>query len=31
MARILLTSAIPYINGIKHLGTLVGSQLPADL
>ena len=31
MARILITSAIPYINGIKHLGTLVGSQLPADL
>ncbi|MDE3121849.1 MAG: methionine--tRNA ligase, partial [Paracoccaceae bacterium] len=24
-------SAIPYINGIKHLGNLVGSQLPADL
>jgi len=31
MARILVTSAIPYINGIKHLGNLVGSQLPADL
>lgn len=31
MARILITSALPYINGIKHLGTLVGSQLPADL
>ena len=31
MARILITSAIPYINGIKHLGNLVGSQLPADL
>lgn len=30
MARILITSAIPYINGIKHLGNLVGSQLPAD-
>ncbi|MGI9391715.1 MAG: methionine--tRNA ligase [Boseongicola sp.] len=31
MARLLITSAIPYINGIKHLGNLVGSQLPADL
>ena len=31
MARILITLAIPYINGIKHLGNLVGSQLPADL
>ena len=28
MARHLITSAIPYINGIKHLGNLVGSQLP---
>jgi len=31
MERILITSAIPYINGIKHLGNLVGSQLPSDL
>ena len=31
MKRILITSAIPYINGIKHLGNLIGSQLPADL
>ena len=31
MARILVTSALPYINGVKHLGNLVGSQLPADL
>ncbi|MGA9252088.1 MAG: methionine--tRNA ligase [Roseobacter sp.] len=31
MERHLITSAIPYINGIKHLGNLVGSQLPADL
>ncbi|MCP5037299.1 MAG: methionine--tRNA ligase [Rhodobacteraceae bacterium] len=31
MNRYLITSAIPYINGIKHLGNLVGSQLPADL
>lgn len=28
MARILITSALPYINGIKHLGNLVDSQLP---
>ena len=31
MARHLITSAIPYMNGIKHLGNLVVSQLPADL
>ncbi len=31
MPRILITSALPYINGIKHLGNLVGSQLPADV
>ena len=31
MTRTLITSALPYINGVKHLGTLVGSQLPADL
>jgi len=31
MQRTLITSAIPYINGIKHLGNLIGSQLPADL
>lgn len=29
--KILVTSALPYINGIKHLGNLVGSMLPADL
>ena len=29
--RTLITSALPYINGIKHLGNLVGSQLPADV
>ena len=28
--RILITSALPYVNGIKHLGNLVGSLLPAD-
>ena len=31
MSRILITSALPYINGIKHLGTLAGSMLPADV
>jgi len=31
MSRILVTSALPYINGIKHLGNLVGSMLPADV
>jgi methionyl-tRNA synthetase len=31
VTRILITSALPYINGVKHLGTLVGSLLPADV
>ena len=31
MTRYLITSAIPYVNGIKHLGNLVGSLLPADV
>ncbi len=31
MSRVLVTSALPYINGIKHLGNLVGSMLPADV
>ncbi len=29
--RVLITSALPYINGIKHLGNLVGSMLTADV
>lgn len=29
--RVLITSALPYINGVKHLGNLVGSMLPADV
>ena len=29
--RALITSALPYINGVKHLGNLVGSMLPADV
>lgn len=31
MARHLITSALPYINGVKHLGNVVGSMLPADV
>ena len=31
MARTLITSALPYINGVKHLGNLAGSMLPADV
>lgn len=31
MTRHLITSALPYINGVKHLGNLVGSMLPADV
>jgi methionyl-tRNA synthetase len=31
MSRILVTSALPYINGVKHMGNLAGSMLPADV
>src|SRR5207248_10409583 len=31
MSGYLITSALPYINGVKHLGNLVGSMLPADV
>ena len=31
MKSILITSAIPYVAGVKHLGNLVGSMLPADI
>lgn len=31
MSRFLITSALPYINGVKHLGNLAGSMLPADV
>ncbi|MBC9880322.1 methionine--tRNA ligase [Bradyrhizobium sp. INPA01-394B] len=31
MTRILITSALPYVNGVKHLGNLIGSLLPADV
>lgn len=29
--KYLITSALPYINGMKHLGNLIGSMLPADV
>ncbi len=29
--RYLVTSALPYIDGVPHLGNLVGSILPADI
>lgn len=31
MKKHLITSALPYINGVKHLGNLIGSILPADV
>ena len=31
MAKVLITSALPYINDVKHLGNLAGSLLPADV
>jgi methionyl-tRNA synthetase len=31
MTKYLITSALPYINGVKHLGNLAGSLLPADV
>jgi methionyl-tRNA synthetase len=31
MTKYLITSALPYINGVKHLGNLAGSLLPADI
>jgi len=29
--RYIVTSALPYINGVKHIGNLIGSLLPADV
>lgn len=29
--KYLITSALPYINGVKHLGNIIGSLLPADV
>ena len=31
MEKVLVTSALPYINGVKRLGNLIGSMLPADV
>jgi len=31
VSKYLITSALPYINGVKHLGNLAGSLLPADV
>ncbi|RLI73172.1 methionine--tRNA ligase, partial [Candidatus Heimdallarchaeota archaeon] len=31
MKRYLITSALPYVNTVKHLGNLVSSLLPADI
>jgi len=29
--KYIVTSALPYVNGVKHLGNLIGSLLPADI
>lgn len=31
MSKILITSALPYVNGIPHLGHMVGCLLPSDV
>ena len=31
MEKILITSALPYVNNIPHLGNLIGSTLSADV
>ena len=31
MARIMVTSALPYVNNLPHLGTLIGCTLSADV
>lgn len=31
MSRILITSALPYVNNVPHLGNLIGSTLSADV
>lgn len=31
MSKVLITSALPYVNGIPHLGHLVGCLLPSDV
>ncbi|MCY7311731.1 MAG: class I tRNA ligase family protein, partial [Chitinophagaceae bacterium] len=29
--RYLVTSALPYANGLKHVGHLAGAYIPADI
>ena len=29
--HVTITSALPYVNGVKHLGNIIGSMLPADI
>lgn len=31
MEKIVVTSALPYVNGVKHIGNITGSLLPADV
>ena len=31
MSKVLITSALPYINGIPHLGHMIGCLLPSDV
>ena len=31
MTKQLITSALPYVNGLPHLGHLIGCLLPADV
>ena len=31
MSKLLVTSALPYINGVPHLGHMVGCLLPSDV
>ena len=31
MSKILVTSALPYINGVPHLGHMVGCLVPSDV
>jgi len=29
--KFVVTSALPYVNGVKHMGNIIGSLLPADI
>ena len=31
MSKVLITSALPYVNGVPHLGHIVGCLLPSDV